>query len=65
MDIDGIVQEITMFTQNNIIVSAVIGIFLLFLLFRQFKIFLGIVLFFMAAYGLARLFKMLSAVNIF
>ena len=65
MFIDEIFQKITVFTQNNIIVSVVIGIFILFLLFRQVKILLIIILFFMAAYGLAWLSEMLSTVKIF
>ncbi len=60
MDIDSIIQNVIEFTQDNIIVSVVVGIFLLFLLFRHTKILLFTTLFFMVAYGLAWLFEMLS-----
>ncbi len=60
MDIESIIQYVIAFTQDNIIVSVTIGFFILFLLFRHPKILLTITLFFMAAYGLAWLFEMLS-----
>ena len=60
MDIDGIIQTITGYVQDNIVVSVIIGLFIIFLLFRHPKKLLVIVLFFMAAYGLAWLFEMLS-----
>jgi len=60
MDLDSIIQNVTEFAQGNIIVSVVIGIFLIFLLFRHTKVLLFTILFFMIAYGLAWLFEILS-----
>jgi len=60
MDIDGIIQEITVFAQDNIVVAVVIGLFTLFLLIRHPKVLLSIVLFLMVAYGLAWLFALLA-----
>ena len=60
MDIESIIQYIITFTQDNIIVSVIIGIFILFLLLRHPKYLLTIILVFVAAHGLAWLFDMLS-----
>ena len=60
MDLAGIIQEITVFAQNNILVSVVIGLFMIFLLFRHPKVLLIVALFLMAAYGLAWLFERLA-----
>ena len=60
MDLAGIIQEITVFAQNNILVSVVIGLFMIFLLFRHPKVLLTVALFLMAAYGLAWLFERLA-----
>ena len=60
MDIESIIQDIVAFTQDNILVSVVIGFFILFLLIRHPKVLLIVILFLMVAYGLAWLFGKLS-----
>lgn len=60
MNIDAIVQDTAQFVQENVVVAVIIGLFVLFLLFRHPKVLLSIIIFFMLAYGLAALFEMLS-----
>ena len=60
MNIDSIIHELTLYVQDNIIVSVIVGLFIIFLLFRHPKVLLTIILFFMAAYGLAWIFDMLA-----
>jgi len=60
MDIEGLIQKITVFTQDNLTVTVVLGIFVVFLLLRHPKKLFSIVLFLIVAYGLAWLFEMLS-----
>ena len=60
MNIESMIQELIVFVQDNIIVSVVIGLFILFLLIRHPKVLLTGILFLMAAYGLAWLFGKLA-----
>ena len=60
MDIESIIQELTVYVQDNIVVSVIVGLFIIFLLFRHPKVLLTISLFLMAAYGLAWLFDILA-----
>lgn len=59
MDIDGIIQNITVFAQDNIIVTVVIGLFILYLLVRHPKVLLTLIALGALAYGLAWLFEKL------
>ena len=60
MNIDSIIQNVIVYAKDNIIVASIIGLFILFLLFRHPKILLIVALFLMAAYGLAWLFEKLA-----
>jgi Flp pilus assembly protein TadB len=64
MDIESKIQDLLVVMQgniqDNILVSVVIGLFIIFLLFRHPKILLVVLLFLMAAYGLAWLFERLA-----
>ena len=60
MDIDSIMQNLVVFARENVIVTVIISISILYLLYRRPKVLLSISLFLMAAYGLAWLFEKLS-----
>lgn len=60
MDIDEIIHKITVFTQDHTLVAIVVGLFIIFLLFRHPKKLLTIVLLLMAGYGIAWFFDMLA-----
>lgn len=59
MDIDSIIQTITVFAQNNIIVTSIVGLFILFLLFRHPKVLLLVIVLLALAFGVAELFEQL------
>ena len=59
MDIDAIIQTVTAFTQDNIIVSVIIGIFIFFLLLRHPKTLLLLIVLIALAFGVAELFEQL------
>ena len=63
MDIDGIIQEITMFAQDNIVVAAIVGLFSLFLLIRHPKVLLIVIVIVALAFGLAELFDYLRIIT--
>jgi len=60
MDIESKIQELTLFAQDNILVSVVICLFIIYLLFRHPKILLTVIIFFVVANGLAWLFDKLA-----
>lgn len=60
MNADAVIKDITAYVQNNIIVTIVLGIFVLFLLFRHPKVLFMLVGFGILAYGVARLFERLA-----
>ncbi len=60
MDIDIIIQNLTVFVQDNMIVAVIIGALILYLLFRRPKILLTIIFFLLVAYGVAWLFEVLA-----
>ncbi len=59
MDIDGIIQNITVFAQDNIIVAVVISLFLLYLLVRHPKVLLTVIAIGALVFGLTWLFETL------
>lgn len=59
MNIESIIQNITVFAQDNIIVTVVIGLFILYLLIRHPKVLLLITFLLVVAYGLAEFFDQL------
>lgn len=61
MDIEIIIRTLTVFVQDNLIVASIIGLLILYLIFRHPKVLLTITLFIMAVYGVAWLFEKLAA----
>ena len=59
MDIDAIIQTVTAFTQDNVLVSIVIGLFIFFLLLRHPKTLLLVIVLIALAFGVAELFEQL------
>ena len=64
MDIERIIQDLFVFIQDNIIVSVIVGLFIIFLLFRHPKVLLTISVFLMVAYGLAWIFDVLATTSL-
>ena len=62
MNIDRIIQEVTIFAQSNMIIAAVIGLFVIFLLFRHTKVLLLVLALLALAYGVAEFFDKLRSV---
>ncbi len=62
MNIDRIIQEVTIFAQSNMIVTAIIGLFVIYLLFRHFKVLLLVTVLIVFAFGVAEFFDQLRSV---
>jgi len=60
MDIESIIQQLIVYARENVIVAVIIGITIIYLLFRHPKVLLLIALFFVTAYGMAQIFDKLS-----
>ena len=64
MDIDSIIQNLIVFTRENVIVAVITGLTIIYLMFRQLKLLLSIVVFLLTAYGVAQLFERLSKMGL-